>query len=324
MRLPGLKTLRLGARWARSRLVRRSLILGYHRVAEEAADPYGLCVAPSRFDEQLEALRRLARPISLVELARAVQDGNVPGGAVALTFDDGYADNLYEAKPVLERHGVPATVFAVTGFLGQEFWWDALERILLGGQPLPDRLEVYLGAEGFRWVGRAEPGTSARRRLFWTLYERLRRMPDDDRRQALRVLFRWAGMSPSPPEVRRALRRDEVQALVAGGLVDVGAHSVTHPDLGALTPSGRRSEITESKRALEELLGREVPTFSYPHGGCPPGVRAAVRQAGFACGCASRTDVVRGRSDLYRMPRFWVPDWDGERFARWLGRWLGR
>ena len=69
----------------------------------------------------------------------AVSGGDVPSAGVVVTFDDGYADNFHNAKPLLERYEIPATVFVTTGYLQdqREFWWDELERILLQPGTLP-------------------------------------------------------------------------------------------------------------------------------------------------------------------------------------------
>ena len=109
MRPRGWKTARGAARWLRSRTGERALILGYHRIASPISDPWGLCVAPERFEQQLEAIRHHARPVSLPDLRQALVDGAPLETAVAVTFDDGYADLLTEALPLLESHRVPAT-----------------------------------------------------------------------------------------------------------------------------------------------------------------------------------------------------------------------
>src|SRR5205814_7651707 len=115
------------------------LVLLYHRIVELRSEPWNLSVAPRRFEEQMEALRAVASPVALARIVRALGGGEIPDRAVAITFDDGYADNQAAALPVLERHGVPATVFVTTGFVGQplEMWWDQLERILLLPGTLP-------------------------------------------------------------------------------------------------------------------------------------------------------------------------------------------
>src|SRR5690606_6268251 len=96
----------------------RGLILMYHRVERLANDPQLLAVTPERFAEQLEILTRHYRVVSLHELNRTLRAGRSLRRMVALTFDDGYADNLYNAKPLLERFDCPATVFVTTGQTG--------------------------------------------------------------------------------------------------------------------------------------------------------------------------------------------------------------
>jgi peptidoglycan/xylan/chitin deacetylase (PgdA/CDA1 family) len=138
MRIPGWKTVRQSGRWLRSRLMPGALILGYHRVADLQSDPHGLAVSVHHFAEQVEVLSRLAHPMSLAQLVAHVKAGTVPPQAVALTFDDGYADVLYQALPLLERYQIPATVFVVSGCLGEPFWWERGQSVQ-PGDPFPPR-----------------------------------------------------------------------------------------------------------------------------------------------------------------------------------------
>jgi peptidoglycan/xylan/chitin deacetylase (PgdA/CDA1 family) len=103
-----------------------ALILMYHRVDEDVNDPFRIIVHPKRFREHLRRLGGLADVVPLNEL---VPLGRGPRPRVAITFDDGYIDNLEQAVPELERAGAPATVFAISDLLGSpdECWWDQLE-----------------------------------------------------------------------------------------------------------------------------------------------------------------------------------------------------
>src|SRR5690606_36408110 len=120
-------------RWWGRRFRPQALILLYHRVTTLENDPWSLAVTPEHFAEHMEVLRRYTYPLPLRDLVQRVRTGRFPEGSVAITFDDGYRDNLYAAKPLLERHEIPATVFIATGYTGREreFWWDELEALLL-------------------------------------------------------------------------------------------------------------------------------------------------------------------------------------------------
>ena len=137
LRIPGMKSLGQAARWLRSRFANGVLTLGYHRIAQVARDPYSTCVAPQHFEQHLAVLRQRACPISLGELVSGLERGKLPRRAVVLTFDDGYAETLSQAKPLLKHYQVPATVFVTTGYLGREFWWDELDRIVWSPAVLP-------------------------------------------------------------------------------------------------------------------------------------------------------------------------------------------
>jgi peptidoglycan/xylan/chitin deacetylase (PgdA/CDA1 family) len=107
---------------------RRSLapwVLMYHSVSEDAYDPYLVTVSPDRLGRQLGWLRdRGLTGVSVGRLLRARAAGQARG-LVGLTFDDGYADFLDQAVPLLRRYGHTATVFALPGRLGGENAWDA-------------------------------------------------------------------------------------------------------------------------------------------------------------------------------------------------------
>jgi peptidoglycan/xylan/chitin deacetylase (PgdA/CDA1 family) len=122
------------------------IILLYHRVAELPLDPQLLSVTPQHFAEHLDVMRKCGRASHISGLSRALESRNGKPCVIAVTFDDGYADNLYGAKPLLEHYDVPATVFVTAGYLGsqREFWYDELERILLHTGPLPQTLGLKI------------------------------------------------------------------------------------------------------------------------------------------------------------------------------------
>ncbi len=116
------------------------VVLMYHRVAALTEDPYGLAVHPRRFAEQVRHLSGLRCVVPLSEMIRRGR-----AATIALTFDDGYADNATVAGPLLAQTGLPATFFITTRQLGaRRFWWDRLAAAFLGEHVLPDGIEVSL------------------------------------------------------------------------------------------------------------------------------------------------------------------------------------
>jgi peptidoglycan/xylan/chitin deacetylase (PgdA/CDA1 family) len=331
---------------ARRALIARALILVYHRVTPLDFDPEWLAVAPDRFAEQLDVLRHDYRVLSLSELNERVQKGNVPRKAVAVTFDDGYADNLLIARPLLERYDVPATCFVTTGKLdqGSEFWWDELARLLLETPRLPDALSldvngrryswslkddaaapaVRTDADGRNWNVLQQTPRTPRQKAYGELAAIVRPLDAEAQESVMRYVADWAGVGRKVRESHRALRPEEVVRLDDGGLVDVGAHTVTHPVLSAQAPAVQESEIRLSKRRLEEILDRPVSLFAYPFGARADYTSETVglvREAGFACACSNFEGWVRRGTSAHELPRYLVRDWDGETFARELARW---
>lgn len=343
MRIRGLGRLRRVARRLRNRFAPGGLILLYHRVAEVGLDPWSLCVTPRHFAEHLEVLRKHCRPVQLQQLAQAVQDGERPHRQVVVTFDDGYADNLHNAKPLLERYDIPATVFVTSGHIGQEreFWWDEMDRLLLQPGTLPEALRLSFNGSTYQWelgesayyskdayqryrcwsaLGNDNP--TPRHSLYRSLYQLLCPLLTDERRKVLDELLAWAGVEPMSRLTHRSLTLAEVSALDQGELIEVGAHTVTHPFLSSLPAAKQREEIKRCKASLEEIVGHPVSSFAYPHGNYTAQTVAVVQEAGFGCACSTVADVVSLSSDRFQLPRVVVEDWDGEEFAKRLSRWF--
>ena len=342
MRIPMVKSLRRGAGFLARHLFPRTLILLYHRVAELPTDPFGLAVTPRNFEEQLEVLRDLTRPLTLGRLVAALRSGRLPVGGVVVTFDDGYADNLHAGR-LLQRYEIPATFFISSGFIGgsREFWWDELEALVIVPTTLPECLPPGLGAgywaggrdgtldyggadrlRHFRWRYEDGETPSPRHRLFRLLYPSLQRRSVAGRDEALRVLRVWAGLGPLNRPAYRTLTEEELTELSDSRLIDIGGHTRNHPWLPALPAREQLDEIRGAKTWLEDRLGRTVSSFSYPYGAYEPVTSSAVREAGFTNASTCNPAAVNRQLELLELPRLCPGNWDGDEFACWLRTWL--
>lgn len=330
MRIPGARWLRQKGRWLRSRWTGGTLILGYHRVSATDDDPYDMCVQEDHFGDHLAILRELANPIRLDQLYGDQTSGRLPPQSVVITFDDGYFDNLQNARPLLAQYGVPATLFVATGYLGRLFWWDELAQLVLDAISPAQELVLRIAGKTHRrrFSGENDLGddeqSSGRSELLHELYRSLLPLDAKHREEILDQVREWSSLDnlTIANSAMRAMSADEVWQMAEGDLVTIGAHTVTHPLLPSLSTAEQRREIVESKQCLEEIFDRPVKTFSYPNGSGSDITGTLLRQAGIEVACTSFNDVARPGSDPLFLPRFWVPDWDGETFARWLRRWL--
>jgi peptidoglycan/xylan/chitin deacetylase (PgdA/CDA1 family) len=346
MRIRGIGRLRRIAQPYTNFFFPASIILAYHRVADLACDPQLLAVTPHHFAEHVQVLRNECHPIRLHDLSTALCDGRSLPRGVIVTFDDGYADNLINAKPVLERYDVPATVFVTTGYTNKkrDFWWNELEALLLHRELLPKTLRLHIDGRVHdwdlslpvkgdgtvhgqyrRWNILDHDDPSPRHSVYRSLHKMLRPLVEYDQRKVLDELSAWAGAEDIGQASGTVLSRVQVIELAQGGLVEVGSHSVTHPMCSALPLSAQRAEIQRSKSDLEDILGRPVTSFSYPFGAksdYTEETAAAVEQAGYLCACSNFPAVVRRHTDRFQLPRFLVRDWDGEEFSQHLRTWL--
>ena len=111
--------------------------------------------------------------------------------------------------------------------------------------------------------------------------------------------------------------------LPLSGLIEIGAHTVSHPLLPAHSSSFQRHEILNGKSQLERILGSPVDTFAYPNGEYDQASLDIVREAGFLCACTTVENVCTLGTSVYELPRVGVRNWGGREFTNIVVNRLG-
>jgi peptidoglycan/xylan/chitin deacetylase (PgdA/CDA1 family) len=256
----------------------RLLVLGWHNILATPSFPRARGAGARGFARQVLALRRFMNPVPLEPALRALADGGrLPPRAVALTFDDGYRDNLTVAAPILRALGVPATFFLVPGFLEgrTDPWW---ERLASAWHAVPERGGTLAG-----W--RVPPDGPERRAAVARAQAEMKGLEARARSERIR-----AAVDAAPPgrpvAMPSMMDADDARELASMGFA-IGSHTDTHPILLRETPEVQRRELLESRRHLEDLIGPGIRMVAYPNGSADdvgPAAVAAARDAGYDFG----------------------------------------
>lgn len=283
-------------------------VLCYHRIVDSAERrKAGLTVdegtTAGTFEAQLRFMLRHFEPVQ----ASAVFE---PAGAkprFAVTFDDGYADNLEVAAPVLRRLGVPAAFYVVSSYVGSErrFWWDRLAALVRGTElpvlaarevdgvdaTLPERLPLH--------------DADARRQAVDLLGASLRNGDPAQVEPRLARLAQALGSEDRALPADRLMDWDDLRRLVAQGF-EIGAHSADHLNLAALDGTALDEQVHGARRRIEAETGAPVLSFAYPYGGplnVSPAVLQAVRRAGYRGAFTAQAGIASDRDDPVAVPR---------------------
>jgi len=281
---------------ARKRGTDGLLILMFHKVNDQP-DPLALTVPPKLFEQ---IVREVKRHHDVVAVDDADQDPlSTKRLKVALTFDDGYRDTYENAFPILQRHGLPATVYLSTDHIDRQmpFWYEHVARALeTSGQARVCLAELGLGTYSLRT-------RSERMTAIHALDAALKRMDEKHRAAAVETLLEKSGVGPAPGSP--LLTWEMVEAMAKGGIA-FGSHTVTHPILSHETPERVQEEVRRSKERIEERLGRPVYGFAYPNG-TPSDfndrVVDQVREAGYRHACTTIEGLNRAGTDRFRLLR---------------------
>jgi peptidoglycan/xylan/chitin deacetylase (PgdA/CDA1 family) len=278
---------------------RRLLVLGYHNI-EPTYGFHGTTPEAGRrgFERQVRFLRRWTNVVPLRSALADLAAGRpLPPRAVALTFDDGYLDNVTVAAPALHAAGLPASFFLVPGFLSDTapVWWEQLGWSF-----------AHATAPELRWDG-ARHDTStppARRGAFDAVADALKVLDARERLAAVAEL-RERLVPDGPPLGRQFMDWDEAGELLRLGH-EIESHTCAHPILSRETAAGQAAELTDSRRELAEHFGRPVDVLAYPNGRAQDYSAETVAlagDAGYAFAVTTRSALAGAATAPLEVPR---------------------
>jgi peptidoglycan/xylan/chitin deacetylase (PgdA/CDA1 family) len=287
-------------------------ILAYHRVLDAdpsdfAYDEGVISATTEAFYHQMDFVRRNFDVLTFRELHAIEMEGkDWPRRALIITFDDGYRDNYTQAFPVLRQMGLPATIFLATGHIGRSrlFWWDLIAYCVKHAR----RKVVTLQQVSSAPINLTTP--AGRQEATSTILRWVKQAPDEIKNRFLDRLGRdLDAVVPDWLAGGMHLSWDEVKQMADSG-IEFGSHTVTHPILTNVDPARLDEELIESKKTIEQQLGRDCTVLAYPVGGRQnynESVKAAVQRAGYHYGVSYAVGVSAFcEYDRYDLPRIHV------------------
>jgi peptidoglycan/xylan/chitin deacetylase (PgdA/CDA1 family) len=293
-----------------------TIILIYHRVRELANDRQMLAVKPENFYRQVEHLKKNYNLLSPDEFADVLLNNKrFPPKSVLLTFDDGYADNLLNAVPILESLEAKSIFYITTSMVNSnsEVWWDSLEKIFFKSNLPPDLHINFNGkTHNFRTSNQEEIETT-----YFALHPLLKYSKIPQRELAIKHLLDWSGSSEEVRESYRFLSAGELKKMSESKNAIIGAHTHTHTPLSILNSEEQLIDIGHSVEKIKDITGIEVKYFSYPFGLKKDYNNDTIiicKKMGFRFVCANYYSQVHCWTDPFQLPRILIRDWNFDTF----------
>lgn len=279
------------------------LILCYHGVDRQSSLPYnGRHIEASIFERHLQYYRRYFELLPLDEIFRRVEEGQpARRPTLAITFDDGYRNNLTYALPLLAKYEIPATVFAIGGAVDgsqQRIWTDTLDllRIMRAGQRVELNKHVFYAKDNQLL---SEEGAT-----IYDHFQTYARGERDDQLQALNDLYgleSW--IEKQSVDFWQLMNPTELQELDASPWVNVQFHTHAHYDLAFREAAEIKAELTDGKLALENLLQHEIKTLAFPFGRYKTAAKQIARELGYKRMLALKYQLTEDEAELDILPR---------------------
>lgn len=289
---------------------KRILILAYHGLTDRDHDVLPWTIIPvNAFEKQI---RHISTSYRVLPLQRVVDDmkrgAPLPDNTAVITFDDGYRNNLTLAVPILKKYRVPATIFLTAGYIGTTkiLPLDEAFLIIAGAREKSPFIMPELGI-GPVFLDSAEAVYKGYRKTEAALKKfssSVQKMHLARLRDCLKPKYEGGALANF-----QMLTWEEVQSLLASGLIDIGAHTISHEILTNISHDEAAQEILASKSHIEQRTGRRITLFAYPNG-TPSDYDDRhinfLREFGFSCSVTTTGRLNAANDDCFRLGRICV------------------
>ena len=230
-------------------------IITYHRISNKTVnDP--LSISLETFEKQIKFLTNKFNIISLDKIL----DMDLPNGNyIAITFDDGYRDNLLNAVPILEKYKVPATIYITSRFLeGKcEMWWYEIKKFIDENE----LINFIYNNKNYKFILKSNKSKIKAFKQISSLFKKLKYQQQN---KLLELITRNTQRIQYTNDL---LNVDDLIKLNSKKLITLGAHTHNHVALSYLNDSECLDELSTSKKIIEKIINKKVRHFAYPYGG---------------------------------------------------------
>ncbi len=270
-------------KYFRSLVIRDLRIIAYHRICDvdDSNDRELVSASVAEFDWQVRHIREHYHALTFADAMQCLQERrDLPRNAIVITFDDGFYDNYANAFPVLKKHGIPATFFVSSGYIGsgETFWFNQVARMINGN---PGKF-FTVESRDFK----LPEDIASRLELVPEVLNLLKQVPNQSRLDYLRDIARQLNHVDDCDALARPMNWEQVKEMSNNGC-EIGSHTVSHPILTQISAQQLSREIHDSKKEIEARIGREIHSISYPEGmdyAYNKNVLNEVDEAGYAFG----------------------------------------
>jgi peptidoglycan/xylan/chitin deacetylase (PgdA/CDA1 family) len=278
----------------------KGAILTFHEIHDDTVRELSSGCSKQFFRESIRWLRsREWDIVTLDEAIRRLSDGSRGRRFAAITFDDGYRDNITQALPILHREQVPFTIYVPTGAITRELfaWWLGLRELFRTNDEVEIAcLDTTFSCTDFRGK---RAGLSAALRWAHENFDCVWKFSET---------FSKYRISLESLCDRYFMNERELKSLTNDPLLTIGAHTVSHPALATLDETAASFELTRNRAYLQELLNREISHLAFPYGSpaaCGPREARLARGASFttAVTTSHRPILLRDSLNLHYLPR---------------------
>lgn len=287
---------------------RKLFILIYHRVLDECDFMHPGEVNREIFSWQMALLAKYFNVLSLSDALEGLATDTLPPRAVCITFDDGYADNYFNALPILLKNNLKATFFIASGYLdGGRMWNDTItETIRSMDEPVLDLTRLGYGIFEIQTPEKKSAAASE-------IIARVKYLSPLDRESHVDYIAKLSKFLPND-----LMLTTEQLILLSHAGMEIGGHTVTHPILATLDAESMNKEVAENKHTLEKKLNKKIRYFAYPNG--KPGQDylpeqvEIIKNNGYEAAVSTLWGVSNKKTDKWQLARATPWDRTSEKF----------